>query len=376
MILPNAALQPMMEAVRFAAGNIARKIPRAARCTLHQQEKNMSDNTLAQETIPPGENQYIHDLADRLKAKIIREHPTGIMRRDAHPKMHGLVKAEFVVEPDLPAELGVGIFSKPHAYQAWIRFSNQDAAIQDDNARDIRGMAIKLMGVPGEKLLDSQRDEQTQDFILISTNVFVTRDAVEFDKLIIAMTGSLWQKIAFFATHWRVIWNLLISMRKFFNPLQTRYWSTTPYLFGSTAVKYSAIPHFIDATAAPDSKDPDFLRHAMVRQLAQGEACFDFTVQLQTDAASMPIEDSGKEWKESQSPFRKVATIRIPRQEFDSEAQRTFGENLSFTPWHCLPAHRPLGGVNRARKIVYDVISAFRHEANHVPRREPSSWDI
>jgi hypothetical protein len=113
-----------------------------------------------------------------------------------------------------------------------------------------------------------------------------------------------------------------------------------------------------------------------VQQLAQGEACFDFTVQLQTDAASMPIEDPGKEWKESQSPFRKVATIRIPRQEFDSEAQRTFGENLSFTPWHCLPAHRPLGGVNRARKIVYDVISAFRHEANHVPRREPSSWDI
>jgi catalase len=336
----------------------------------------MTDNTLAREIVPPEEKRHIEDLADRLNAKIIREHPTGIMRRDAHPKMHGLVKAEFIVEPDLPAELRVGVFSKPHAYQAWIRFSNQDAAIQDDNARDIRGMAIKLMGVPGEKLLEAQHDEQTQDFILISTNVFVTRDVAEFDQLIIAMTGSLWQKIAFFATHWRVIWNLFVSMKKFLNPLQTRYWSTTPYLFGSTAVKYSAIPHFIDSSATPDQNDPDFLRHAMVRQLAAGDAYFDFTVQLQTDARSMPIEDPGKEWKEVQSPFRKVATIHIPQQQFDSEAQRNFGENLSFTPWHSLPAHRPLGGINRARKVVYDLISAFRHEYNHVVRREPSSWDI
>jgi len=336
----------------------------------------MTDHKLAQEIIPPEENIRIQDLAARLKAKIIRDHPTGIMRRDAHPKMHGVVKAEFIVEPDLPAELRVGIFSKPQAYRAWIRFSNQDAAIQDDDARDIRGMAIKLMGVPGEKLLEAQRDEQTQDFILISTNVFVTRDVAEFDRLIIAMTGSLWQKIGFFATHWRVIWNLFLSMRKFSNPLQMRYWSTTPYLFGGTAVKYSAIPHFVDAGATPDRKDPDFLRHAMMGQLAAGDACFDFAVQLQTDAISMPIEDPGKAWKESQSPFRKVATIRIPRQDFDSEAQRDFGENLSFTPWHCLPAHRPLGGINRARRIVYDLISAFRHEVNQAPRREPDSWDI
>lgn len=336
----------------------------------------MNERTLAQETVPPEENACIRDLADRLKAKIIHDHPTGIMRRDAHPKMHGAVRAEFIVEPNLPDHLRIGVFSQPHTYQAWIRFSNQDAAIQDDAARDIRGMAIKLMGVPGDKLLEAQRDEQTQDFILISTNVFVTKDVAEFDWLIRAMTGSLWQKVVFFATHWRVIWNLFISMKKFTNPLRMRYWSTTPYLFGDTAVKYSAIPHVTDRGPVPSDAGPDFLRRAMVQQLSDGEAWFDFTVQLQTDAASMPIEDPGKAWKESQSPFRKVAAIRIPQQQFDSEAQRSFGENLSFTPWHSLPAHRPLGGINRARKIVYDLISAFRHDYNRVPRREPSSWDI
>jgi catalase len=336
----------------------------------------MSDNTLAQETIPAGEAQYTADLAARLKAKIIRDNPTGIMRRDAHPKMHGVVKAEFSVEADLPAELRVGIFAEARTYQAWIRFSNQDGTIQADKARDIRGMAIKLMDVPGDKLLESERHEQTQDFIVISTNVFVTKNVEEFDALIKAMTGSILSKILFFATHWRVIWNLVTSLKKFANPLQMRYWSTTPYLFGNTAVKYSAIPHVPNPDPLPSDPGPDYLRQAMVRQLAQGEAVFDFTVQLQTNADSMPIEDPGKEWKESESPFRKVATIRILQQEFDSEAQRVFGENLSYTPWHSLPAHRPLGGINRARKIVYDAISTFRHEYNKVARKEPSSWDI
>jgi hypothetical protein len=103
---------------------------------------------------------------------------------------------------------------------------------------------------------------------------------------------------------------------------------------------------------------------------------FDFAVQLQTNAGTMPIEDPGHAWDEKVSPWRKLATIRILRQEFDSEAQRAFGENLFFTPWHCLPAHRPLGGINRARRVIYELISAFRHEWNQVPRCEPTGWDI
>lgn len=336
----------------------------------------MTDQPLAREQVPPEEAAHIRDLSARLQAKIVREHPTGIMRRDAHPKMHGLVRAEFIVEPDLAPELRVGIFAEPRIYPAWIRFSNQDAAIQADHGRDIRGMAIKLMDVPGDKLLEHERHERTQDFVLISTNVFVTRDVAQFDAMIEAMTsGSTWSRIWFFGTHWRVVWNLVKSLKRFANPLQMRYWSTTPYLFGATAVKYSAIPHRTDTTL-PADPGPDYLRQAMVAQLGREDAVFDFTVQLQTDATRMPIEDPGKEWKESESPFRKVATIRIPQQEFDSDAQRVFGENLSFTPWHSLPAHRPLGGINRARKVVYDAISTFRHDYNHTPRREPTNWNI
>lgn len=336
----------------------------------------MPQQPLAQEDPPPGEAAYINDLAERLKAKIIKDNAGGIMRRDAHPKMHGVVKAEFIVEPDLPAQLRVGVFRQPATYPAWIRFSNQDGTINPDIDKDIRGMAIKLMGVPGEKLLEHEKDEQTQDFIVISTNVFVTKDVQEFDGLIKALTGSTLAKIVFFLTHWRVVWNLLQSMKKFANPLQIRYFSTTPYLFGNTAAKYSAIPVVEQPDAIPASPSDNYLREAMISQLARGEARFDFAVQLQTDAASMPIEDPGKAWSEEASPFRKVATIRIFQQSFDSAAQREFGENLSYTPWHSLPEHRPLGGINRARKVVYRAISIFRHEQNNAPRREPASWEI
>jgi len=336
----------------------------------------MSKLQLAQESVPAGEAAFIADLATRLKAKIIQDNPTGIMRRDAHPKMHGVVKAEFIVEPNLPQALRVGVFKEPKTYQAWIRFSNQNGTIKPDTGGDIRGMAIKLMGVPGEKVLPEEKDEQTQDFIVISTPVFVTKDVEEFDGLIKGMTSHIFAMLWFFLTHWRVGWNLYKSMIKFANPLQIRYFSTTPYLLGHSAVKYSAIPHIKTPDTIPSNPSDDYLRLAMVKQLSQGDAQFDFCVQLQTDPVAMPIEDPGHLWSEEVSPFQKLATINIFQQEFDSDKQKEFGENLSFSPWHALPEHRPLGGINRARKVVYRAISMFRHETNHAQRKEPSSWDF
>jgi catalase len=336
----------------------------------------MSALRTAEESVPPNEAAHIDNLARQLQAKIMRDNAGHSMRRDAHPKMHGVVRAEFVIEPDLQPELRVGLFAQPGSWRAWIRFSNQDSSGGPDRGRDIRGMAVKLMGVPGAKLLPDERDELTQDFVLISTPVFVTRDAAEFDELIRCMTGTGLAKIGFFLTHWRVAWNLLRAMRRHANPLQIRYFSTTPYRFGDAAVKYCATPVFGPADGVPDQPDDDYLRQAMVRQLHRGDAQFDFSVQLQTNVAAMPIEDPGVEWPQAISPFRKVATIRIPAQEFDSPSQRAFGENLSFTPWHALPEHRPLGGINRARKVVYRAISRFRHQTNGQGRSEPTGWEL
>ena len=124
-------------------------------------------------------------------------------------------------------------------------------------------------------------------------------------------------------------------------------------------------------SSIPSHPDPNYLRKAMAATLTADDACFEFLVQTR-QSSSMKVEDSKTEWKESEAPFIKVATITIPRQTFDSAAQMAFCDNLSFTPWHALPQHRPLGGVNRVRRTVYERISNRRHELNHVPREEPT----
>ena len=96
----------------------------------------------------------------------------------------------------------------------------------------------------------------------------------------------------------------------------------------------------------------------------------EFLIQPRT-SAKLNVEDASTEWTEAEAPFHKVATIRIPQQEFDTPEQHQFCENLSFTPWHALPDHKPLGGINRLRRVIYERISRTRHEMNHAERKEP-----
>ncbi|MBU2037636.1 MAG: catalase, partial [Gammaproteobacteria bacterium] len=59
-----------------------------------------------------------------------------------------------------------------------------------------------------------------------------------------------------------------------------------------------------------------------------------------------------------------------------SEAQKQFCENISFNPWHSLEEHRPIGGINRARRVVMKDISDFRLQANGVERFEPTGHEV
>ena len=127
---------------------------------------------------------------------------------------------------------------------------------------------------------------------------------------------------------------------------------------------------------APNLESANFLREVMVEHLSRQEVCFDFLVQLQKDPDRMPIEDATAEWSETDSPFIKVATIRIPMQMFDTQERGRFDENLSYNPWHALPEHQPLGGVNRVRKHVYQAIAATRHQLNKVSVQEPTVDDF
>ena len=334
------------------------------------------------ESVWPGEAEAPRAIADRIEKSIEERYPKAKRpaRRDAHPKAHGCVRASFKVADGLPDNLAQGVFVPGATYKAWIRFSNGSSdPARPDVKGDARGMAIKLTGVPGVKLLPAEREAETQDFIMINHPVFFIDDPPDYLRLIQrgSSSSSLVKLTAPFALGLKgALIARTISRKKIENPLYTRYWSTVPYRLGDDAhkqaVKFSARPCAVHANnKIPSDPGPDYLRQAMAATLAADDACFDFLVQTRR-SPSMKVEDSKTEWKESEAPFIKMATITIPKQTFDSEAQMAFCENLSFTPWHSLPQHRPLGAVNRVRRTVYESVSKKRHALNQTPRKEPS----
>jgi len=103
-----------------------------------------------------------------LQEKMSRDYPAGLTKRDAHPKTLACLQAEFIVEPNIPAEFKKGIFKFPQTYPAWIRISSANGKIQSDKAKDLRGFAIKIMGVKGERFQTQNNEKETQDFVLLS----------------------------------------------------------------------------------------------------------------------------------------------------------------------------------------------------------------
>ncbi|MEJ7636502.1 MAG: catalase family protein [Singulisphaera sp.] len=304
------------------------------------------------------------------------------VRRGQHPKHHGCVRAEFIVQHDLPEELRHGVLREGRTFPALIRFSN--GRNWDDRKGDVHGMAIKLVGVAGEESPEAEKAEQTQDFVTADHPVFFIRDLadyVPFSEALFEARRSRWSRIGFVL---RVLvsphppWKGLRAAlaKKPDSPLRIQYWSQTPYRLGRLAVRYSCRPDLSFVPPPPPSRSQDKLREALSSHLASREARFDFLIQVQTDPVAMPVEDPTVGWDEAASPYRKVATIRIPPQVFDIPEQRAYCENLSFTPWHALPEHRPLGAINRARKVIYEALSARRHELNRVPRHEPTPADL
>ena len=154
------------------------------------------------------------------------------------------------------------------------------------------------------------------------------------------------------------------------SPLEIRYWSGSPYWLGSAsgddghAVKYSVIPRpevRKPGPAHPEALAGDYLTQAVTRHLEANAAEFEFRVQLQKDAVKMPVEDVSVAWSEEDSPPKTLATIRIPVQKVDMTgpvAARC--EAMSFSPWHALAEHRPMGGMNRLRRVVYAASVAKR----------------
>ncbi|KAA0996289.1 catalase family protein [Pseudomonas sp. ANT_J12] len=331
----------------------------------------------ADEQIPDGESAMTQDII-QTAVRIVDQHRESTRYlRDAHAKAHGCVRAEVQVLPDLAAELRQGVFSEPgKTWQASVRLSNGNAYPQFDSIRDARGMAIKLLDVPGKQLLADQAARHEQDFVMFSHPNFFVSDVAEYRQNVAAQADGK-SAMAFFPgwdpRTWQVR-HLFIALATLSpapdSPTQTTYFSVSPYKFGANNAKFRVMP---DPGSCPaytlpkQNQDlPNFLRSALNQQLSTDRvpACFVLQIQRQDANKYMPIEDTSIEWRESDAPFETVAKINLPAQDFDTPALNLQCDNQSFNPWFGLEAHRPIGGINRLRKAVYEAVSDYRHSRN------------
>jgi Catalase len=297
--------------------------------------------------------------------------------RQIHPKMNGCVKAEFIIESNLPEELKIGLFKEAKSFPAWIRFSNGNTKPLPDWKKDIRGFAIKIMNVPGGKIVESKKDGGNQDFIFMNTKNFVAKDVKRFYRILKVVTTPF-TLISFLPKLILVLRTIPILIKsgkakiKCNHPFEVLYFSTVPFRFGdeTKAVKYAVIPSQKNQLEYTDKSNKDFLRVNMAATLLKHAIVYDFFIQFQTDPVKMPIEDPTVVWD---SPLIKMATIRIPTQVFDTPEQNKFGDDLCFNSWHALPEHQPIGNFNRARKIIYEEMCASRHHSNNLKSVEPEA---
>ena len=316
------------------------------------------------------------------------EERDGHSVRASHAKSTACVVGELEVASDLPPELAQGLFAASATHPVAVRFAQGPGEKLGDRVSTHRGMAIKVFDVEGERL--SGYDTPVQDFVLASGPVFPSGTAKGFlrDGTIIGKATGLPETaksaVSSLARNLNRVIGGASDMADFFghpfgHPLAEPYFSQAPMRWGDYVAKIAAFPATGAQSALSEWKldpheDENGFRRATVDHFANHDIVFELRAQLWRDADEQPIEDASVEWKEDDSPFRTIATVRLPRQSaYSPERVRYFDERMIFRPAHSLSAHRPLGSVMRARLQVYEALSAFRHAENGITEANPAS---
>jgi len=336
-------------------------------------------------------NTHLIETISKIQRKVCED--SGHAMRGVHAKSHGVLVGTLSVLPNLPPELAQGLFSKPGTYPVVMRLSTIPGDILDDSVSVPRGLAIKVVGVSGARVPGSEGDV-TQDFVFANGPAFAKSHPKGFLSTLKLLSGTTDKAPALkkaLSTVMRGAEKLLESVGGKSPTLMTlggypevhilgdEFYSQAPFLYGDYMAKIAIKPSSTALRGLSKSpinlKDkPNGIREAVVDFFRGNDGEWDLQVQLCTDLEAMPIEDAAKQWPEDQSPYRSVARISVPRQDAWSAARvEAVDQGMSFSPWHALAAHRPLGAINRVRRTVYEAAMRFRAQHNQTNISEPQS---
>lgn len=316
---------------------------------------------------------------------------SGHAERAVHAKAWGLFEGELTVFDDLLPDYAQGLFATPGAtHPVIMRLSSIPGDILDDEITVPHGLAVKVLNVDGERLPGSEADT-TQDFVLVNGPAFNTPNAKMF-LANLKMLAATTDKVEGLKKGASVVNRGLEALLEAFggesrtlksmggapmtNPLGDVFYSQTAFRYGDYVAKFSVAPVSANLVALADKPEdvkgrPDGFREIVVDEIARNGGEWAVRVQLRTDDKEMPIEDPSKEWSQDDSPFLPVATIKVAPQTAYSGAHAKADDGLSFSIWHGITAHQPLGSVNRCRKDNYKAAAEFRGRANGCPMHEP-----
>ena len=315
---------------------------------------------------------------------------SGHAERGVHAKSHGLLRAEMRVLGGLPAALAQGIFAAPATYPVILRLSTNPGDVLDDSVSTPRGLGLKVIGVAGERLPDAAGD--VQDFVMANAPAFSAGTPKQFLKSLkplAASTDKPQRLKKIFSAAARGAESLveavggksatLIALggQPETHILGETFYSQVPILYGDYVAKIAVRPASPDIRRLTDAPldvngKPNGLRDAVSAFFGENGAEWDLCVQLATSTDTMPIEDASVPWPEDESPYVPVARITAkPQAAWDEAKHDRIDDRMSFSPWHGIAAHRPLGAIMRVRKAIYEASAGFRAAANGVTLDEP-----
>jgi hypothetical protein len=326
----------------------------------------MSEQTTWREVIPEGEAARLEALAKRLLGE------RTLDGRPLHHKPLAALHARFEVT-EAPRDLRHGLFAEPGSYDAFVRFSSGAGRAQSDRVPDVRGLAVKILGVTGRKVIPGLETASTQDFLSILSPTFPFKDPAAFVDIAVASRRGRLAMVRAVLKHYglRGLFGALPRLQRALDSsmrsqAERTYFTAAPLRLGPMDVP----------PPVPPVGGPDALAVELQARVRASPLSFRVEAQRFVDELRTPIEDPTVEWTERDAPWVALARLAIPAQAAESRAGRALAayvEHLSFDPWHALAEHRPLGVVMRARAVAYKHAAIARGAISELEVRPPSA---
>ena len=331
------------------------------------------------------------------------------LNHQMHGKGHACVTGELRAAPTLRAKLdhlrlrdfktglGVGLFALANSdapVRVLARFSGQkNFTLKDAHDGIVKGFAIKLLDVPGAtldgrvKIADLPAADQPREGQAAFANTTFralqqgSADGAVIDLLHIAVkaadtpggtpynifpapNATAYKAGFLFGAPGPLSRDELTGTHT--NPLAYTYGSAGALRAGpARAMKmhWEPCPGEL-AKLGPDRftdpHNPDYHRDNLRDRLERHDFRMCGYVQLQENPCRQPIEDATVRWETA--PIH-AFTLTLPRQTVPLYDE--WCDNTVFNPYRTLPAHVPLGSINRVRQAVYAYASMWRKIVNN-----------